>query len=281
MENEQTAPMLLSSLKNDLKKIIGEYDIESSFIVGSSYKKDISTDKIVDMDIVIIFKNLNVKDLEKAHEDFKSLCKKHSNGVKVIYKIIRGPIKPKYAGKKIIQLHLTISESLEAYKKRDPLFLYNHIKFNYHLAGKKISDLVKLPEISISDLLYGKRSIRFHIEKIKEEKRFNKVSKIINNKIQWIPITEKYTKEGFLDFVVSIVFHLTRNFLQITKNINDPLENDKYSPELSQDFQYFVKLKKELKGGNYDLDKEEVKQKGLDYLKKLEEISKELNSKEK
>jgi len=268
--------MKLNNLIKDIKKTIAEYPIESSYFMGSSHNIDIATENVVDLDMVIIFKDLKVDELRKVHNDFEKICEKYSNEVKVIYTTKRGPIKPKYEGKKIIQLHVSISENLAEYKRRDPLFLYNHLKFHQHIAGRNISELIEIPKISMDILLNGKRSISFHIQKLKEQGIFFKEPKIIDEKIVWVRSGKELSKEGILNFSVSVVRHLTRDFLQITKNEDDYTLIKKFYPEFL-DIDYFLKLKEELRKGYYNFDPEEVREKALDYLFRLEKLSKELS----
>ena len=268
--------MDLSNLVKDIKEVIKKYNIESSYFMGSAHHLEIADENVVDLDMVIVFKDLTVDELQKVHTDFEEICKKYSNGVKVIYTTKRGPIKPKYDRQKIIQLHVSISENLEEYRKRDPLFLYNHYKFHQHIAGKNISELIELPTISLDGLLNGKRSIGFHIQKLKEQGIFFREPKVIDGKIVWVLSGKDLSKEGILNFSVSVVRHLTRDFLQITKKEDDYLLMKIFYPQFS-DIDYFIKLKEELRKGNYNFEVEEVREKALNYLKRLEQLAKELS----
>lgn len=182
------------TLINEIKKIKIE-DLLLIRIFGSFLNKN-KLDKVNDIDLLIIVKNLNPEKFEEIKGSFEKISNKlTTKKLKFMIETKLGPIKPKpVKNKKIMQLHLLIWDKKNIEKTaRTPILIDLH----YH--GKEILNnnyKLKVKNLTKKSVL---EDFKIHLNSIKEKKKFAgeyiiKENKLIQ-KISFIQVPRIYKYE--------------------------------------------------------------------------------------
>ena len=148
-----------------LKNLIEIEEIISATIVGS-FSENFNLNKIGDLDVVIVCKNVNKKIIKDAKNKVKFLKFKKK---KIKINTSFGPIK--FDPKKYLTIHLMIYDikSHMEHTLRSPFTCYDWERSNWY-KGKKLSNIFPVLNLQLRDFFEARRSASEYLKDLKKKR---------------------------------------------------------------------------------------------------------------
>ncbi len=278
-------------IKEIVKKLSSFESIKSLTLVGSYPDADIKpTDRIIDLDFIIIFDSFTVKTYHKISLILNKITKKFSNNsTELILEKKIGPFKPKKKKKNLIIIHLIFFDIKEYqdYSKKNPLAAYSWQRFK-PLIKKPLKEIYNVKSIKTKDIIKKRLGIEYYLKTIKTKRLICLTYKQKNKRIQLIKKRITLSKKETLQLIYHGIFHSVNNMFKVIENKNLHLHYS-WKPlikRLFKEFPTFKNYNNFLKALNESKDKirsgKEIRprdiktfeSKGISFLKQLEEILK-------
>ncbi len=226
------------TFKNLIFSKLSDTNIISLSFVGSfTGKKKLS--EINDIDLIIIVKNLNSKNLSKIKNQIKKI--KISNYFKDKKKIYIndtfGPLK--FKNKNNLVIHLMVYD-IDGHKKHvieSPFTVFDWERSNKY-KYKKMSEVLTVGNLQLRDFIKSRRGVNDYISDINKKSISYRYYSF--NKEKYFLVKKKYKikDKDKLEFYYHIVKNLINNFLKFKKQKNEILNLKKFGFEIKKNFSY-------------------------------------------
>lgn len=245
----------ISKIKKELFHEIKQLKIEgliSISLIGSfQYAKKL--EKVNDIDLIVLVKELSPKSYEDIKNKFSKIAKSLSNDkLKFLIETRRGPIKPSQIKERIvIQLHLLIHGS-DSWENIDDAISFDAVNFNICIKGKNLNKVAPLPKLKLEWVLNDFQMHKNNLQKLKVRllEWENEKGKLVRKELEKeLSLEEQYEGvlyaiiSSFLNFLRYYTPHLIKNKEILLIDGKKRLPN-KYFQILKEAFEIKEKLRK-------------------------------------